>query len=368
MNTHEFEAGRSRPAGAALSAHRQIRLREVDGAQARLAHRLGVGLQAELPLGEGATLRFEAGGLRPAGSSASRRPLLLQTQHGTLALSPAREVVRALAGVELPEDDGADPLQALRLDMALQSMPAATLPLFAASTFLVAPAQDAPGPAEVEVSLTLHRPHARLGLAATLRGTPQALLHALSGPAWRGLAGDELDNGEDLPLAVPVCVGIAELSMHSLDALAPGDVVPIAHPFFDLEGEGELAIAKGIARCRLHLGNRTQVEITEWHPKTAGPSMHDDPDFDAGASGTPHDASQDEPLDDVRIALRFELGSLELSLSDLRNLAPGSVLDIAGATPPLVAICAGRRRVGLGELVELGGRLAVEVRRIGASS
>jgi len=96
--------------------------------------------------------------------------------------------------------------------------------------------------------------------------------------------------------------------------------------------------------------------------------MNDALDSLAELSAGSHDITSDAPLDDVPVTLSFELGSLELTLADLRTLAPGRVLDIAGATTPLVAICAGRRRIGLGELVELGGRLAVEVRRIGSSS
>jgi type III secretion protein Q len=195
------------------------------------------------------------------------------------------------------------------------------------------------------------------------------LLHALSQVGWRPIDDERLAAESDgLPLAVPVCIGTTEMSLPTLDALAPGDVVPVMHPFFGLDGEGELRIAKGIARCLLHVGNRTQVELTEWHPTTAGPTMNDELDSHDGPSASAHDVTHDEPLDDVSVTLSFELGSLELTLADLRMLAPGRVLDIAGATPPLVAICAGRRRIGLGELVDLGGRLAVEVRRIGASS
>jgi len=244
-------------------------------------------------------------------------------------------------------------------------LPAACLTLFGASTFLVGHgdgSRDATGP--LELTLTIFRPKTRLGMAATLRGTAEALLHALSQAGWQPIDGENLaPEPDDLQLIVPVCIGTTEVTLPALDALAPGDVVLVTRPRFGLDGEGELHIAKGFARCVLHTGNRTQLEFTEWHPTTAGPTMNDDLDHHAA-----RDVSHDEPLDDVPVTLSFELGSLELTLADLRTLAPGRVLDIAGATPPLVAICAGRRRVGLGELVDLGGRLAVEVRRIGSSS
>jgi len=369
MNTHDLGAEIGHPAGAALSARRKIRLREIDGMQAQLARRVGFGLQAELPLDVATTLRLEASSLRPASAPLSRRPLLLQTRAGTLALSPAREIVRALTSIDLPDhpdaDPDTDPLHAMRLDMATQALSAGCLPLFGASTFLVGHADSASGATwPLELTLTIFRPQARLGMAAMLRGTAEALLHALSQAGWQPIDGENLaPEPEDLQLTVPVCIGTTEVTLPALDALAPGDVVVVAHPRFGLDGEGELQIAKGFARCVLHTGNRTQVELTEWHPTTAGSTMNDELDHHAT-----RDVSHDEPLDDVPVTLSFELGSLELTLAELRTLAPGRVLDIAGATPPLVAICVGRRRIGLGELVDLGGRLAVEVRRIGSSS
>jgi type III secretion protein Q len=365
MYTHDLEAGSEHPAGTATSARHMIRLREIDSVQAQLARRMGCGLQAGLWLDAATTLRMEASGLRPASAPPPHRPLLLQTQAGALSLSPAREIVRALASIDLPDDAGTDALHAMRLDMAAQALPTGCLPLFGASTFLVGHgdgSNNAPGP--LEVTLTIFQPQARLGMVATLRGTAEALLHALSQAEWQSIDdGKPAPEPQDMQITVPVCIGTTTVSLPTLDALAPGDIVVVAHPRFDLDGEGELQIAKGFARCVLHTGNHTQVELTEWHPTTAGPTMNDEQEY-LGAREVNHD----EPLDDVPVTLSFELGSLELTLADLRTLAPGRVLDIAGELPPLVAICAGRRRIGLGELVDLGGRLAVEVRRIGASS
>lgn len=366
MYTHDIETRIGHPAGAAASARREIRLRGIVGAQAQLARRVGLGLYAELPLDAATTLRMEVGSLRPASAPSARRPLLLQTRAGTLALSPAREIIRALASIDLPDDDGIpDSLKAMRLDMAMQALPAAFLPLFGASTFLFDHGDggtDATGP--MQLTLTICRPHTRLGLAARLGGTAEALFHALSQAQWLAFEGENLSlDVLKLPLTVPVCIGTTEVTLPALDALAPGDVILVARPHFGLDGEGSLHIAHGLARCILRTGNRTQVELTEWHPTTAAPTMNEDQEHPAA-----REVVHDGLLDDVPVTLSFELGSLELTLADLRTLAPGCVLDVAGASPPLVAICAGRRRIGLGELVDLGGRLAVEVRRIGSST
>ena len=79
-------------------------------------------------------------------------------------------------------------------------------------------------------------------------------------------------------------------------------------------------------------------------------------------------SDDDGAVDDVPVTLSFEMGSVALTLSELKSLAPGAVLSVAGALPPQVSICAGGHRIGSGELVELDGRLGVEIRRIGVQS
>jgi type III secretion system YscQ/HrcQ family protein len=362
MRTHEIEPELGRLANPAGGQRRTIRLREVEDSQALLARRLGTGLHAEMPLDATAMLRLEAGSLRRAAPASAHRPLLMQTHAGVLALSPAREILRALTAIDVPDNPHTDPLHQLRHDIATQAMPAGWLPLFGASTYLVG---EATAPGLQEVTLTISQRLAHLGIEATLRGSNEALLHALSQPGWR-----HIDNGalmqlhDGLPLNVPVPIGTTELSLSALEALASGDVVIVSRPCFDLSGEGELKIAHGLAKCVLELGNRPRLEITEWHPMTAGPTMNESPHRHAHPGTT----RSETPIDDLSVTLSFELGALDLPLSELRTLAPGSLLNIAGAMPPQVAICAGNRCIGLGELVELDGRLAVEIRRIGALS
>jgi len=343
---------------------RGIRLRRVDDAQQRLAQRLGAGLQAELQLDAATTLRIEASGLRAATGAQVHGPLLQHTPAGTLALSPAREILRLLTAIDVAGSAGEDPLHRLRLDMAAHAMPEGWWALFGTSATLVA-SDEVPGP--FEVTLALFQPQARLGMSAIVRGSSEALLHALLQPGWRRLDDEGLasPSHEDVPHRVPVCIGTTELPLPALESLAPGDVLRVSRPCFDLLGQGELQIARGWAKCALHLGNHARLEITEWRPSTAPDSTMNHTTDHATGLGSP---AHDEVLDEVAVTLSFEIGALDLPLSQLRQLAPGSVLPIVGGTPPQVAICAGSRRIGIGELVELAGGLAVEIRRIGARS
>ena len=75
-----------------------------------------------------------------------------------------------------------------------------------------------------------------------------------------------------------------------------------------------------------------------------------------------------DPLDDLPVVLSFELGTLELSLIDLKDLAPGRVLTMQRSLPPQVTVRAGGRHIATGELVEVDGRLGVEILRMGGIS
>lgn len=342
-----------------------LRLRLLDQAQAQLNRRIGAGLHAELPLG-GTCVRLEVGGARAAGAHPPSRPLRLQTPAGVIAIAPAREVVRVLTTIDIPDDVDADPLQSLRMDVAAQAMPAGWWPLFGASSMLMAAPQEVPD--AFELSLSIFQPQARLGLAVALRGSVAALLHALSQPAWQRSGDAAAGHAPDLPLPllqVPVRIGTTALPLSTVRALAKGDVVPLTHPRFGLTGEGELRIADGLARAVLQLGNQPVLELTEWHPTIKGQTVTDLLDFPHGA---PHDRGAGDTLDDLPVTLCFDLGTLELTLAQLKALGPGSVLPLAGALPPQVAIRVGAGRVGTGELVELEGGLAVEIHRMGAVS
>lgn len=357
----------ARDVGAVTPAHpplapghrRRVRLRSVDAGLARLRALIGTGLCAELRVGTLA-LRLEVTGAQWAGSAQARQALWMQTPCGPVALAPPREIVRTLTAIDLPDDLEADPLHALRLALAARAMPQGWFELFDASAVLAA-AQEEPGP--VELMVTLVQPDSRFGVAAALRGTCEVLLHALSRPAWQRQCAQASPLPPDWTLKVPVQLGRAELPMRTCRALATGDVVLVQHPCFDLEGRGELRIGRRVANCTLHFGNQTLLELTEWHATTTGSTMKE-------PQATPPSpfADDDDSLDDLPVTLSFELGTLEMPLSELNALTPGCVLAIRGAVPPEVAVCAGGRRIGAGELVELDGRLGVEIRRIGASS
>ncbi len=74
------------------------------------------------------------------------------------------------------------------------------------------------------------------------------------------------------------------------------------------------------------------------------------------------DPSALDSIDSIPLTLSFSLGSCEKSFADLAHLQPGYILPL----PPefdqrQVAILANGKKIGLGELIVVGDRLAVQI-------
>lgn len=66
-------------------------------------------------------------------------------------------------------------------------------------------------------------------------------------------------------------------------------------------------------------------------------------------------------MDALKVDLDFVVGRLSMTVAELTALNSGRILPLELATPPRVRIVAHGTELGSGELIELDGRLAVEI-------
>jgi type III secretion protein Q len=71
-----------------------------------------------------------------------------------------------------------------------------------------------------------------------------------------------------------------------------------------------------------------------------------------------------DSLDELPMALTLRCGSLNLTLGDLRRTAAGTILQVSGITPGHATLCHGERVVAEGELVDIDGRLGLQITRM----
>ncbi|WP_306452836.1 FliM/FliN family flagellar motor C-terminal domain-containing protein [Pseudomonas fragi] len=69
----------------------------------------------------------------------------------------------------------------------------------------------------------------------------------------------------------------------------------------------------------------------------------------------------------MQVELSVRCGALKLSLGELRQLAPGMVLNIEGYDTGMAGLYYGDRPIGHGQLVEVEGRLGLQLSRISFS-
>lgn len=181
--------------------------------------------------------------------------------------------------------------------------------------------------------------------------------------AWmvRPAAGEGVEPGAVLALRY----GVARLSIADLRGLAPGDAVL---PDFLIErGSAALAV----------LGEHLAVPVSidnDRRARPAGPMSRtiarDHGEFlmtESNGGATETRLIDDADIDETPVELVFELGRKHLTIAEMRSLGVGAPLPLDRVVDSAVDIFAGGRRIGAGEVVQIGDRIGVRITRLGAA-
>ncbi|WP_407316505.1 FliM/FliN family flagellar motor switch protein [Pseudomonas sp. nanlin1] len=193
-----------------------------------------------------------------------------------------------------------------------------------------------------------------------------------------------------MTLAFAVRLGRLNLPQQQVQTLRAGDVLCPAEADFDSTGNGLLSLGPRRLQVRvLEQAERLQLQVVQieenavvednpldYPAQPADEVWGDDPayafseDSDAAAQGEPFAAPErrPEPLTetfaDLSLPLTLRCGELRLSLGELAALAPGAVLEVPGVTPGLAGLYYGERRLAQGELVDVEGRLGLQITQV----
>jgi type III secretion protein Q len=158
-----------------------------------------------------------------------------------------------------------------------------------------------------------------------------------------------------LPIALHAQIGFTSLRAEEWAQLKPGDAILVERPLLAPNGEFTLAWGSFAFRARPQAG---QLLVTAIHAHTGGAMDR----FDDGQDGL-------SPLDSLRrvpLRVTFDVGELRLTLADLESLQVGQALDLGRPLSEAVQLRINGARVGLGELVDIDGRLGVVLRSLSA--
>ncbi|EJM64604.1 flagellar motor switch/type III secretory pathway protein [Pseudomonas sp. GM50] len=217
-----------------------------------------------------------------------------------------------------------------------------------------------------------------LRICSRLRLAPATLLRLLDRGNWRPpLSGPE----SDLPLCIPLLLGRTHMSAAVLRSLRQGDIVFPEQAMFAPDGQGPLQIGGCRLGLQLESTNPPRFIVTELEETAMNaPLDHLSPpslDHLQAIEGLPdldnpsheRDTAEEtlaspDRFADLPLALTLRMGSVSLKLSELRNLAIGSVLIVEGSTVGNAMLCHGERPLAHGELVDVEGRLGLQITRL----
>lgn len=159
-----------------------------------------------------------------------------------------------------------------------------------------------------------------------------------------------LDTVAALALFLGVESGHAWLSLGEWRGLSPGDVVMLQTP---VPAVASLVLGEAI-RARVELHGEQSVRLLE-------PLNFVNPTLENPMN--PPDVMQtvDETLNDLPLKLVCQLGSVELSLAQVQQLGVGSLVALTTQVHEAVDLVINGRRVGRGQLVQIGDGLGVRV-------
>ncbi|SDB66730.1 type III secretion protein Q [Pseudomonas sp. NFACC23-1] len=342
-------------------------------------------------LGIGVRLPFEVAGetglleLTPGGVAAGSTPCVLACAHGVFTLDEPGAVLSLFGEcpVVLPAEPGPD-------DTWFWSLFQQTLsePLRQAFGFI----KPAAEPAVQGIACRLDVRVGTARVTSHLEMTGATLLGLLRTDPWQRRAAPRI---EGFALRVPLELGHLALAAGQVATLRPGDVLVPQTALFDSSGQGLIRLGRHCLQVRVHsraaplrltlLALEETVMSTTADTDILTPDWDDstgyEPDAQTGEA-TEHplsayaaeteEAPMTEPVaadlperfDDLPLALTIRCGHLHLTLGELRNLAPGAVLQVPGVAPGTAALFYGERALAQGELVEVDGRLGLQIARV----
>lgn len=200
-----------------------------------------------------------------------------------------------------------------------------------------------------------------------LRLSPESFLALCEAGPWQSVAGQL---PASFPLAVAVTLGRLQLPVTQLSSVRPGDVLMLEQALFDVQGAGHLQLGKH--RLHVHLDDETgplcltlisieETSMDEDFAEQSYPALEPEPHDDDESLV---DEFGHEPFDELTMSLNVRCGTLKLTLGELRQLAPGSVLGVSGYAPGTAGLYYGDRPIGQGQLVDVDGRLGLQLSRV----
>ncbi len=167
---------------------------------------------------------------------------------------------------------------------------------------------------------------------------------------------------------LPINLGSLTLGTTEISQLELGDLVFIENTPFSKDGGGVIElktcklfvhITKEKKHYSLTINSLEPTMINENRAENDDELISDDMDIGHGADRQ----DQGLPVTDLPIKIDVRLGSIKFTMKDLGNLVEGKLYTIDSACPGQVQLMNNDMELARGQLVEVDGKLAIEIKR-----
>ena len=283
-----------------------------------------------------------------------------------------------------------EPLLAAALEAAMAEVASGFRPQARRGRLQVASVQRAGAPPGLAHVFLMHltQPQTESEIRALLHVDALGLL-VIAGLVNRIEPGLNTLPDDSVRMPLRLAIGTTVLGQSALAALGRHDIVLIEECWLNGSADGmrSVLLIAGDGRVRVGFDGVSCTVLEPWEKavnQAAGDPDDDEPlvppgrldanaaadrypTYDGEDDGADADALDLVELEDLPVRLVFDLGERMLTLGELRRLQPGHTFDLGRPLAGAVRIRANGALVGVGELVEIDGRLGVAVLRIGGT-
>ena len=173
---------------------------------------------------------------------------------------------------------------------------------------------------------------------------------------------------QELTYRIPLTVGSTRLPATAVRGLQRGSIVFVEHARFSSERLFWLSLGGDDRQSVGFVARYEDLSIT----LLRGPMENTNPtsETDVSDDSETNTANDLAPvsLDNLPVTLAFDCGSVTMTLTQIEQLAPGQVIPTTRALNDYVSIRANGAVIGRGVLMEVDGRLAVNITEIATAS
>ncbi len=314
------------------------------------AQRLLQSYQAELALEDGTAAHWQLSVIASR-RAVDRRGLLVSTCFGLTGWLDYRALLLALTGIDV-ETAQTPSARIAFARYAIASLPAS---LYAAlgDPIVQADSCEMPPDASIVVNLRCETASIRISMRLVIRASDLPAM--IECGAWRPVPTAPPTWLVALPSRARVIAGETTLPFERFAHLQRADVLVLPASAFDVGGRGHIRIFDRLAEVQWS-GDRHCFEVQRVSIESNESSV---PPASCTAETAPAIAGAD--ITTLPVRLSFSLGTLSLPMGEVAAIRAGTLLRLEGGLPPAVRIEANGVPLGHGELVDLDGRLAVEI-------